>query len=464
MKQVLRPIGIRHGKEILSLALPTVLTMLSHTLMWTVDSAFLGHVSSLALASAGLGGMITWTCYTAFNGLSRVTSTFVSQANGRGDDRAVGDYTWQGIYLALVAGLVLTMAGEWSYVALRWTGNAPEIQEASYVYIKYRMLSALGTQLNMCLIGFFNGRKDMRTPMFAGMAANVLNVVLDYFLIFGHGPFSAHGLAGAAIATSIAVYANSAILVASLLWPARFRRLYEIHRPRLPSLRKIADMTRVGLPASAGDFIDMLGFTAFSALVGRAGTASLAASQITIQILSFSFMPLWGLTMAATVLVGNQIGAGDPDRAERYGNESYRVCLYYALLLAAVITFSGKAIFHIFTEDPEVLVLAGGLALAAAFFQIFDGLRMIGTGILQGAGDTRDAMLLALVVLVGFFIPVTYWVIEIRGGGVVHAWGAGCTAYFLMALGIYFRYRSGRWRSIRIFSGDVAPAEDRVLS
>lgn len=452
MTATLERFGIRHGREIFSLATPTVLTMLSHTLMWTVDSAFLGHVSSLALGAAGLGGMITWTLYTVFNALSRMTSTFVSQANGRGDDRAVADYTWQGIYLSVATGILLMIAGHWSWIVLRWTGNAPEIQAASYVYIKYRMLSAAGTQVIMCLTGFFNGRRDMKTPMIAGMVANLLNVVLDYLLIFGHAGFPALGLKGAAIATSIAVYVNAAILCGRAIVPRGVRERYRMIRPRRPSLRKLTDMTKIGMPASVGDFIDMVGFTTFSALIGRAGAASLAASQITIQILSFSFMPLWGLTVAATVLVGNQIGAGDPDRAERYGNEAYLVCIYYVAFLAGVISLFGREVFHLFTDDPEVLVLAGGLALAAAIFQIFDGLRMIGLGVLQGAGDTRYPMLIALVVLLGVFVPATYWAIVIRGGTVAHAWFMGCISYLLMAGWTYARYRTGRWRTMAIFS------------
>ncbi|MFH1679570.1 MAG: MATE family efflux transporter [Candidatus Eisenbacteria bacterium] len=459
-------LGIRHGREILSLATPTVLTMLSHTLMWTVDAAFLGHVSSLALGAAGLGGMIAWTLYTAFNGLSRVTSTFVSQANGRGDDRAVGDYTWQGIYIALVSGALLTLAGGWSHAILRWTGNPVEIQEASYVYIRYRTLSAIGTQLVMCLTGFFNGRRDVKTPMISGIIANGLNVLLDYLLIFGfrgvpiggalHFGFEPMGIRGAAIATSVSVFVNAGILLFFFFAPSRFRSRYRVHLPRALSLRKAWDMMRVGFPASIGDFIDMLGFTVFSALIGRAGAASLAASQITIQILSFSFMPLWGLTTAATILVGNQIGARDPDRAERYGNEAYLFCLYYTLFFACVIAVVGRGVFDVFTEDPEVLAMAGGLAIAAAVFQIFDGLRMIGLGILQGAGDTRFPMALAFVVLIVFFVPATYYMVEMRGGGVIHAWVAGCVSYFLMAGGTYYRYRDGRWRAMRIFSEESA--------
>jgi MATE family multidrug resistance protein len=260
------------------------------------------------------------------------------------------------------------------------------------------------------------------------------------------------GIRGAAIAMSIAIFVNAAILALRFVLPADFRARYVAHRPRVPSLRKIWDMTRIGVPASAGDFIDMFGFTTFSAIIGRAGATSLAASQITIQLLSYSFMPLWGLTTAATVLVGNHIGAGDPDRAERYGNEAYRLCLYYVLLFAGVILIAGRPLFRLFTADPEVLRFAGWLAVAAAVFQVFDGLRMIGLGILQGAGDTRFPMGLAFVVLLGFFVPVTYWMVEVHGGGVAHAWGVGCISYVLMAGGTYLRYRTGKWREIRIFS------------
>jgi Na+-driven multidrug efflux pump len=179
---------------------------------------------------------------------------------------------------------------------------------------------------------------------------------------------------------------------------------------------------------------------------------------VTIQILSFSFMPLWGLTVAATVLVGNQIGAGNSDRAERYGNEMYRFCLYYALVFAAAAALLGKHFFHIFTRDPEVLALALPLAVAAAVFQVFDGLRMIGLGILQGAGDTRFPTVLAFFVLLVFFIPATYFMLEVMGGGVVEAWIAGCASYLLMAGGTYYRYRTGHWRRIRIFSDESDPA------
>jgi len=441
--------------------MPTVLTMLSHTLMWTVDTALLGRVSSLALAAAGLGGILTWTGYCLFNNLSRISQTFVSQAHGKGDDQAVGNYTWQGIYIALVAGAILTVLGQWSYRILPVTKNPAEIQSLTYTYLKWRTLSAVATQLTFCLMGFFQGRRDVKTPMWAGILANLANLVLDIWLIFGWSGFqlAGHrllavppmGVKGAAIATSVSQGINTAYLVVCLLKPLH-RARFQIHRPRRPHWRQIRDMLRVGYPAAWENFIDMAAFSFFSSFIGRAGAVALAANQITIQLLSFSFMPLWGITIAGSVLTGNWIGAGNPDRAEAYGRQVYKVGLYYALLVAIGLILARDYIFAVFSNDPAILVLGAGLACVAAVFQICDGLRMISIGILQGAGDTRFPMFLSLLVLWGLFVPLTYILVIQVGANVQIAWLGGVFCYVLQASFLYGRFRSGKWKQIRIFS------------
>jgi len=289
-----------------------------------------------------------------------------------------------------------------------------------------------------------------------------VNLALDWLLIFGSAGFliagrrffavEPMGVAGAAIATSVAVFLNAAILVVAVLAP-KHRMRFALHRPRVPSVPLLKKLVAIGFPLSLGELIDMISFSVFTILVGRYGAEALAANQITIQILSFSFMPTWGITTAATVLVGNEIGRGDPDRADRYGKETYRIVLYYMIILAVAIVGLGEALFRIFTGDPAVLVLAGGLTLCAAIFQMADGLRMLGTGVLQGAGDTRYPTLLAFVILFGVFLPLTWYVVEVRDAGMTVAWLGGAFSYILMALGIFLRYRSGRWRAIGVLTG-----------
>ncbi len=451
---------VHHGREIMGLATPTILTMLSQTLMWTVDTAMLGRVSSVALAAAGLGGMLTWATYSLFNNLSRITGTFVSQAHGRGDDQAVSHYTWQGIFIALFTGAVLTVLGWYSFLVLPWTRNPAEVQELTYIYIKWRSLSAIFTQLIFALMGFFQGRRDVRVPMYAGIIGNVVNLVLDVWLIFGWTGFEmggrvwlampAMGIKGAAIGTSIGTLINALALVFWLLEP-RLRLKYQIHQWRRPDLKAMGKMVRVGLPAAAEGFMDMTGFLMFTIFVGTAGTVQLAASQITIQLLSFSFMPLWGLTTAASVLTGNWIGEGKPDLAAVYGRQAFKLGSYYSLLLATAIVLGRHHIFRIFTNDPEVLLLGSSLAVAAAVFQYFDGLRMLGSGILQGAGDTVYSMIVTLAIMWTGFVPLTWYLIVFRGGDVFMAWMGASFCYLLMGIAMWRRFESGKWKRVEIF-------------
>ncbi len=449
---------IGHAREILALATPIVLTMLSQTLMWTVDTIFLGHYSSLALGAAGLGGILTWAAYSLFNNLSRISGTFVAQAHGRGDDEAVAHDTWQALYLALVTGSLLTWLGQVSDRVLPLTGNDPAVVAATYTYIRYRTLSAVFTQLGFCLMGFFQGRRRTRVPMWAGIIANVLNGVLDLWLIFGWQGIElgghrllavpAMGVAGAAIATSIGAVTNALILAGAMVLPVAHRRRYRIHVPRTLDLRTLRRLVRVGAPSAVEGFIDMSSFALFTALIGRTGATALAASQITVQLLSFSFMPVWGLTTAGSVLVGNHVGARDPDGAADYGRQVYKLALVYTLLLGGAFVLLRTWLFGIFTEDPAVLAVGPALVLLAALFQVGDGLRMIGSGLLTGAGDTRPAMLTTITVMWGLFLPLTWWRVVVQGGGVTEAWLTAAICYFLQALILGWRFRGGAWRRI----------------
>jgi MATE family multidrug resistance protein len=449
-----------NGREILALATPTILTMLSQTLMWTVDTALLGRVNSVSLAAAGLGGMLTWATYSLFNNLSRITGTFVSQAHGRDDHESVAHYAWQGVYIALFTGAILQAMGYFSYTVLPWTRNPADVQELTYVYIKWRSLSAVFTQLTFALMGFFQGRRDVKVPMYAGIIGNVVNMVLDVWLIFGWSGFElagrtwlavpAMGVQGAAIGTSVGTFLNAVALIGWAMAP-RLRRKYQIHRIRPPEWRAITNMVRVGLPSAWEGFIDMGGFLMFTIFVGTTGAVQLAASQITIQLLSFSFMPLWGLTTAASVLTGNWIGAGRPDTAAHYGRQTYKLGTYYSVALALVIILLRHELFKVFTNDPEILALGAGLAVSAAIFQYFDGIRMLSSGILQGAGDTRYTMLVTLVLMWGFFIPLTWYLIVVRDGNVIAAWYGASLAYLAQGFVMWRRFQSGAWKKIQIF-------------
>jgi len=459
---------VREAGQSTRLAWPTVIAMLSHTFMWWVDSALLGHYDKIDLAASGLGGAIAWTAYCLFNNLSRINGTFVSQAHGRGDDRAIGDYTWQGLYVAVAAGLLLQVYGYFSIHLLHLTRNDPVVLEQSYLYIKWRTASAVFTQVGFCGMGFFTGRRRVMVPLWAGVIGNVANVILDIWLIFGWSGFTVAGrtwfavqplgVAGAAIATSIGTCLAALFQIAMLVGPREHRRRYRIHRPRRPDWRQLARIIRVGSPAAWENFVDMSGFAAFTVIVGTTGAAALAANTISIHLLSLVFMPMWGLTIAGSVLTGNWIGAGRPDQAAAYARQVYKLGIYYMLALGLVYLTLGVRLFHVFTDDPAVLALGGGLVTVIALFQLPDGLRMVSVGVLQGAGDTRYPMLGSMAVLWLGFVPLTAWLVIGKQSTIVAAWLGATVCYALIALVLFLRFRSDRWQQARIFGDDQAAA------
>ena len=456
-----KALTVHHGREITALATPIVLTMFSQTLMWTVDTMFLGHHSSLALGASGLGGILLWTAYSAVNNLSRITGTFVSQAHGGNDDSRVGDYAWQGMYMATFTGLGLMLLGMNARPLMNWTGIPSHILDGTAEYMRWRALSAVFTQWGFALMGYFQGRRKVAVPMWAGIVSNLVNALLDWWFIFGWAGFvvaghrvleiPAMGLRGAALATSCGVAVNTTIMFLAMFGSAEARRRYRIHIPRLPNPARLANIARVGAPSSIENFVDMSTFALFSTFVGRSGEIALAANQIQIQLLSFSFMPMWGLTTAGSVLTGNWVGASRPAEAAKYGRQVYKLGLYYCLVLAVLLVMFRHQVFRVFTPDPAVLAFGGTLAVLAAIFQVGDGMRMVGSGLLTGAGDTKPVMLLTIAVMWGVLLPGSWWAVVRQGGGVTTAWAVASLSYMIQGAAFWWRFRSGAWQKVRIF-------------
>jgi MATE family multidrug resistance protein len=296
---------------------------------------------------------------------------------------------------------------------------------------------------------FFRGTGDTKTPMKVAIAANVVNLVGDYLLIFGHFGFPRMEVKGAAVATVFASLSGALIFLVLYLrrsFHARFRTrsLFAFSRERM------IRMIRVGIPIGIQYFLDIGSFLVFSAYIGRMGDGPLAANHIAIRILSFSFMPCYGISIAATSLVGQYIGAKDFPSSETSGYNAIRIGLLYTAVIAVVFLLFADELAGIFSTEPDVLRFSSRILLLAAVFQIFDGVQMISSGSLRGAGDTRWPMIVAVLYTWFLFIPLAYVFGDILGGGVVGAW-VGATIYIiLLGATLLLRYRSGAWKTMKI--------------
>jgi MATE family multidrug resistance protein len=196
--------------------------------------------------------------------------------------------------------------------------------------------------------------------------------------------------------------------------------------------------------------LEMLSFSAFITMVARLGDVSLAASQIFISLLSMSFMQASGLATGVATLVGRYIGAGQPLLVERSYVSGLKLTAIFAGGVALLFIAVPGPLVLIFSDDPEVLKLAGPLLVVGALFQLFDAFGILSDGGLRGAGDTRVPFLVRLVLAWGLFVPLA-WLLGIHlGGGLTAAWTAGLIYQVLLTAYLVHRFRSGAWRHIRI--------------
>jgi MATE family multidrug resistance protein len=440
------PGGVR---EVLVLAYPVILTQISMTTMGIVDSAMVGTLGPTYLGAVGFGGIWLWTFVCFFIGTQTGVQTFVSQCNGAGNSKDCGSWAWQGIYavapLAVVAaGLIFFGAGP----LLGLLGPSPELQPLAADYLTARSFGIIGLTSAVAFSSFFRGIGDTRTPLYATLCANGLNVVLDYGLIFGHLGLPRMEIVGAGIATSISEWVYLAALITPFLWSS-VRGSHATTR-FAPILRNVRRLLRTGAPIGGQWWLEMVSFAAFTTLVARMGDQSMAASQAFVALLSISFMQAIGLSIAVSTLVGQFIGAGQPDFAMRAFRSGIKLAVVLAGAIALLFSSIPDLLVGIFTDDPTVIALGRPLLLVGAIFQFLDAFGIIADGALRGAGDTRWPFLVRLALAWGIFVPLAYLLGVTLDGGLTWAWVAATVHVGLLSATLVWRFRSGAWRKIQI--------------
>jgi putative MATE family efflux protein len=423
--------------------------MVSQTVMWTVDSAMVGHVGKTELAAVGLGGLMVFTIYSFFIGLSYGINTFVSQHFGARSYEQCGRFMWQGLYLGLLSGAAILLIRLFNPWTIDLLGPETEVKGLCLSYASIRMLSGPFFIFHYYFSNFFRGIGNTRTPMKVAIVANIINIVVDYFLIFGIGPFPTLGVVGAAWATFTANVLSATVL-AIIAFSPRYRERYGTLRQWRLRIEEIVRLIKVGLPIGMHYCLDIGSFLVFSAYVGRMGTEALAANQIIIQVLALSFMPCSGFSVAATTLMGKYIGAGQPDLAKRTAYQTLKLGIIYTGFIALMYVLLPGPLVRIFNSDPLVVFYGKRIILLAALFQLFDGVQIIASGSLRGAGDTKVPMMFALGGGWFLFLPLAFVFGTVLGGGVVGAWG-GSTLYALfLGIAMFVRLKTDRWRGIKL--------------
>lgn len=445
------PAGAQAGgvREVALLAYPIVLTQISHTVMHVVNSIFVGRIGAAELGALGFASIWIWTVFCVFNGALNGVQTFVSQAHGAGRHAACGRWVWQALWVIAPA----TAATMFGFVAaaptlLDWLAPTPELIEPVIAYVRMRPVGLVGLAFWIALAAFFRGIGDTRTPLVAAVASECVNALLAYGLVLGHLGLPRLGIAGAGLATTIAECVGAAILLGAFL-RRRIRSEY-VTAPVAPRLVEVRRFLWTGAPIGGQWLLDMSSFALFTTLVARMGTASMAANQSMMSLLSMSFMQAYGIGLAATTLVGRYKGAEDLPSATRSYHSALKLAVGLAIAIAALFVLAPEALIRMYTSDPEVLALARPLLALGAAFQLFDALQIVASGALRGAGDTRWPFLVQTTLAWVLRLPLAWGLAMTLGYGVVGAWYAEFAFILTLSVAVMWRFHRGVWRTMRI--------------
>ncbi len=429
---------------------------MSFAAMQFVDQAMVGHLGDAALAAVGSAGIWAFTISTFQVGIVGCVSTFASQSLGRGAHEDCARYAWQGIYIALIAGLLAGFFWPLAPYLFGFMRHSPEVTELEVTYFQWRLFGYGFIGLQGALVSFFQAVNRPYPAMATVLASNGLNVLLNYGLIFGKLGMPRLEVAGAAIATVLALFFNVILLVALFLSPSCNRR-FHTRRNWRPSIERMRELVRIGWPAGVSVFLDVANWSIFtSILIGFFGTIQLAGHVATMELLHLSFMPALGMQHAITVIVGQWIGRGDIRRAKARTYTAMKLCAVYMGTMGILLAVYAKPLVGVvFRQGPEVVALAQTLLIFGAVFQACDAVNVVAMGALRGAGDTRYMAAMLMLFGYGVFLPLAWFLSVVLGMQAVGAW-IGATVYIILLSGVLFRrFHGERWRNIMIFDRDM---------
>lgn len=414
-------------REVARIAWPIVIAMLSYTAMDVADTLFVGWVGKTELAAVGLATMAIFLLNSLFMGTLHGTKVLSSQATGATRHEEAKAAGWAGVFLALPFGVLVAFLALFGGFIFAVMGGPAAVQALAGDYFGVRAMGAAFLYVMVATCDYFQGTGDTRTPMKINLIANAANIALDPLLIFGLGPIPAMGVEGAALATIMAQALG--MLLAIVLFVGR------VGPAKLPGWPLVKRLVSLGFPMGVRAGLGIGAFTAFTALLARMGEDQLAAHQIAIKVISISFLPGYGLSETATILVGQYVGARRFEAAHR----AFRSAMIIAAGLmgtCAVAFFSlGGNLVGVFNSDPTVVALGAKLLFIGAFFQVFDAVAMVATGALNGTGDTRFTMWIGIACSWLVLVPASYYFGVVLDGGAVGAW-LGITVEIVVVAGI----------------------------
>jgi len=433
--------------EIMNLAWPMILSMISFTVMGFVDTMFVSWLGPTQTAGVVLANVVLFQAVSLLMGLLAAIRTLNSQDFGAGRLKNIAGNTATGLTIALGLGLLMASMDLVRIPFLELVAGTDAQVRMAEPYLFWRFLGVPFVAMRVVCDNHFGAISDTRTPMVINIVANLLNVPFTYVLVFGFGGFEGMGVGGAGLSTLLSSMI-AAGLGLSLLWLRSNSRSILSQGVFRPSTAAARRMMKVGLPLAMQFFLEVGSFNAINIMIARAGDVALAASGIVVQFIMISFLPAQGISGAATILVGQHQGAKRTDRAVAAVSRAVILSSIYMGICAGVFVLIPESLMSIFTEDTQVVTTGVYLLYIIAVFQVIDALGTVYYGALQGAGDTLWPMIFGIAGGWVIMVPTGFVLIQHFNMGVYGGWIAKAAHIIVFACALIYRYHSGVWKTM----------------
>jgi putative MATE family efflux protein len=438
-------------RAVVSLGAPIVL---SNMLAWAVgfaDVLMISRLGEAALAGLGMAVQVFFLVVIFILAVTTGTMALVARFRGARDDASASHVFRQSLLLAGTQSVLMSVVGILlAPTLLRVLGATPEVEAYGTTYLRVLFAGIATVVLDFTIASTFRGAGDSLTPLRIMAYVVILNVVGNYILIFGPGPLPALGVAGAALSTVI-----SRGVGAWMGW----RRLQSgrtawtwVPGSWAPDTQMMRRVLRIGVPSALEGLLRAGSGLAFLAIIARTGpgASAVAAHTVGLQLESFARMPSFGISVGATALVGNRLGAGDPEGAARAGWVSVEIGIWMMCVLGGLLFLLARPVASLFSDDPQTIALAVQYLRILAVAQPMFMVAVVLSGALRGGGDTQFPMWTSFLSGWVLLLPLAWWLAVYLGWGPAAAWFVMALNYAFSALLVVLRFRTGKWRTMPV--------------
>jgi MATE family multidrug resistance protein len=420
------------------LAWPVILAEIGWMAMGIVDTLMVGPLGPIAIGGVGVAGILFFAVAACSMGLLLGLDTVVAHAYGAGDHDACRRWLWQGLWLGALASLPLTLVLWLERVQVARLHLHPDVLPVVRGNLQILWLSLFPLFVYTATRRYLQAIGLVRPVMLALLAANVVNAIANWALIYGH-------LGSPALGTDGAAWATFAGRVAMALVPVVTVMVHDWRRhsgtpvwrvPKRPQPAALARLLRLGIPAALQMVFEVTVFALASAMAASQQPAAIAAHQIALELAGLAFMVPLGIASAAAVRVGHAVGRGDAPGSAHAGWAAIALGVAAMSATATAFLLLPRLLIGLFTHDAEVVRTGTTLLGVAAVFAIFDGVQVIATGALRGLGDTRRPMLWNLFGHWGLGLPIGWTLTFVAGWGVLGVWLGLSTGLIVVAIAL----------------------------